>query len=227
MIRTLYHIIIKLPGVLLVVFAVAFSASAQVVVNQCEIMEFTVVQQGADRYTWDIYRDSTVNFAQTKGDVDPVTYFEEGHYEGSTVVVKWLDPGDYFVRVMAWDEVNCTNNLGLYKIKVVESLPEALIEGDSLCAGEPVTVKIVFTGKGPWDVIYTYGNGTMQVNLYGIVEQEYVVSLPPMPVGETDIWIMEVVEYRGACRVINTTPSEKRRVVIFPIPVSSQIYLKE
>ena len=227
MIRTLYHMVKKLLGILPVVLAVAFSAVGQVVVNQCEIMEFSVVQKGADRYTWDIYRDSTVNFAQTKGDVDPAFYFEDGDYEGSTVQVNWLEPGDYFVRVMAWDEVNCTNNLGLYKIKVVESLPEAMMEGDSLCAGEPVMVKIVFTGKGPWDVIYTYGNGTMHVNLYGIVENEHMVTLPALPEGETDVWVMEVVEYRGACRVINPTPSEKRRVVIFPIPVSSQIYLKE
>jgi hypothetical protein len=202
-------------------------------VDQCDTIEFSVVDWPGDRYTWDLYRDSTVNFAQVNGDVDPVAYFADNgnppkYYEGSTVQVINLDPGRYFLRVMVWDEVQCTNNLLVFLIDVLENLPVATLEGDSVCIGEPAVIKIILTGMGPWDVKYTYGDGTNIINLNGITQNEYTIPAPlPMPVGKTDFWVMEVVEDNGVCRIVNSTPSEKVGVLIYPKPKNSKIYLKE
>jgi len=194
-------------------------------VEKCETLEFSVHNIPGDRYTWDIYRDSTVNFATEKGDVDPVTYFENSHYEGSTVRVNWLDAGRYFVRLMVWDEVNCTNNLLVYLVDVRETPLMAEITGDSLCFGDLALVKIVLTGRGPYDLTYTYvsnGNGAneVNVNLVGLVEEEFTVALPPLPVGITEVWVQQIID---ECTE-NLVPSEKARVVIFPKPVQSRIY---
>lgn len=211
-------------GLLLVTFsAMAQKPVIHIEAEQCETIEFSVVDMPGDRYTWDIFTDSTVNYAFTKGDLDPVVYFENSMYEGSTVFVNGLDPGRYFVRVTVWDEVGCTNNLLLYKLDILEAKPEAMVIPDSTCFGDPVVLKIILTGKGPWDLKYTYGTEANFVNLVGITQPELTVVLPPLPVPGTDVWVMEVTDQ---CTV-NSYPSEKGRVVIFPKPRNSQIYLKE
>jgi hypothetical protein len=226
--RLIYHMIRRIPGILLVVLTVA-SAMAQkpiqhFVVDQCETYEFSVVDVPGDRYTWDLYRDSTVNFAYEKGDVDPVSYFENSMYEGSTVRVNWLEPGRYFLRVMAWDEVNCTNNLLLFLIDVVEVKPEALIEGDPTCEGEPVVLRFILTGRGPWNVTYTYGDGSNVINLNGITEPEYAVPIDPLPPGVTQFWVMEV---NDQCTVNSYPVPNKTDVEIYPKPTNSRIYVKD
>jgi len=192
-------------------------------VEQCETFEFSVVDWPGDRYTWDLYTESqwdSVNFATQKGNVDPVPYFENGMYQGSTIRVNWLDTGRYFLRVMVWDEVSCTNNLLMFLVDVLEHHPEATVIGDSLCYGDPVVFKIVLTGKGPWNLKYTYGDGTAALNLNGVTEPEQTVMLPPLPVGTTEIWVQEIIDQCNS----NLIPSERGRVVIFPIPVQSKIY---
>jgi hypothetical protein len=193
------------------------------IIPQCETTIFSVEKWPGDRYTWDIYRDSTTNFAQEKGDVDPVAYFENSMYEGSTVNVNWLDTGRYFVRVMVWDEVQCTNNLMLFKIQVIDVPPLAEITGDSLCIGEPAIVRIVLTGRGPYDLTYTWGDGQVLVNMNGITEEEFTVPLPPLPVGITEFWVTQIIDQCSE----NLVPSEKGRIVIFPKPSQSRIYVKD
>lgn len=214
---------------LLVVLTVA-TAMAQkpliyIEVPQCETIEFSVVDMPGDRYTWDIYRDSTVNFAQENGDVDPVPHFEDGNYGGPTVRVNGLDVGRYFVRVMVWDEVNCTNNLMMYLVDIYSDPPMAVLTGDSLCIGDPAVVKIVLTGRGPYNLTYTYvshtnGDNEINVNLVGQVEQEFTVTLPPLPVGITEIWVKQIID---ECTE-NLIPSDRARIVIFPKPSQSKIY---
>jgi hypothetical protein len=215
---------------LLVILTVA-SAMAQkpliyIKVPQCETIEFRVDELPGDRYTWDIYRDSTVNFAQENGDVEPVPYFEDGMYEGSTVRVNGLDPGRYFVRVMVWDEVNCTNNLLMYLVDIYADPPTAELTGDSLCVGDPAMVRIVLTGRGPWNLItYTYvSNGNegnaVEVNIEGWLEDEYTASIPGLPVGITEIWVKQIID---ECTE-NLIPSDRARIVIYPKPGQSKIY---
>jgi hypothetical protein len=214
-------------GILLVVLTVATAMAQKPVthfeVEQCETLEFSVVDWPGDEYTWDLYTElqwDTVNFAHQKGNVDPAGYFDKGMYRGSTVTVHWLDPGRYFLRVMVWDEVSCTNNLLVFTINVLENKPEATIVGDSLCYGDPVVFKIILTGLGPWDLKYTYGDGTAVLNMNGVSEPEQTVTLPPLPVGTTEVWVQEIIDQCTS----NLIQSEKGRIVIFPIPTNSKIY---
>jgi hypothetical protein len=193
-----------------------------IVAEQCETIEFSVVDWPGDRYTWDLYTElkwDTVNFAQQNGNVEPGGYFEKGMYEGSTVRVNWIDAGRYFLRVMVWDETYCSSNLLVFLVDVMENIPEAELTGDSVCYGEPAVFKIVLTGLGPWDLKYTYGDGTAVVNLNGIVEPVQTISLPPLPVGATDVWVKEIIDQCTS----NLIPSEKARVVIYPIPTHTKI----
>jgi hypothetical protein len=191
--------------------------------DQCESFEFSVVEWPGDRYTWSLYTElqwDTVNFAKQDGNVEPVPYFSKGMYEGSTVTVNWLEPGRYFLRVMVWDETICTNNLLIFSINVNESKPMATIEGSEACYGDPVVFKIILTGLGPWDVKYTYGDGTAVLNLNGVVDPTQTITLPPLADGTFDVWVTEIIDQCSS----NLVPSEKGRVVIFPKPTNSRIY---
>lgn len=217
-------------GTLLVALTVS-TAMAQIPVQhveayQCETLEFSVVNWPGDRYTWDLFSDQDwlkLNFATGKGNVDPVGYFEKGMYEGSTVRINWLENGLYFLRVMIWDETTCNNNLIVFKVDVLEHELNAKLEADSACYGDPVVFKIVLTGLGPWDVKYTFGDGTATLNLNGITEPKQTVSLPPLPAGQFDVWVTEIIDQCSQ----NLIPSEKARIVIYPKPANTQIILRE
>ena len=213
--------------ILLVMLTVATAMAQKTVhnieVEQCETIEFSVVEWPGDRYTWDLYTElewDTVNFATQKGNLEPVPYFDKGMYQGSTVEVHWLDTGKYFLRVMVWDENTCTNNLIVFTVDVLEHVPTGIVEGDSLCYGDPVVFKIILTGNAPWDVTYTYGDGSTIVNLNGLTEPEQTVFLPPLPAGTHEVWIKEIIDQCSN----NMMPSEKGRIVIFPKPSNSKIY---
>lgn len=231
--QRLPHINYRIPGILLAVLVMAFSALAQkevthIIAEECETIEFSVVEWPGDRYTWDLYADSSGNFAINKGDLEPVVYFEKGMYEGKTVRVLNLMPGSYFLRVMVWDEVPCTNNLLVFKLTILEHHPYAELYGDSLCYGEPIVLKIVFSGPGPWKLIYTYGDGTDHVNLNNdewIYENEFEFTpiIPPLPVGATDFWILQVTDQ---CKVEDQIV-DKEVVRIFPKPSTSRIYVSD
>lgn len=217
----------RTPGILLVLLTMATAMAQKPVqhieVEQCETIEFSVVNWPGDRYTWDLYNKldwSYVNFAKQNGNVDPAGYFDKGMYQGSTVSVNWLDTGRYFLRVMVWDEVNCTNNLLVFSVDVLEHQLSAQVIADSACYGEPVVFKIILTGSGPWDLKYTYGNGTAVLNLNGVSEPEQTVSLPPLPAGQFDVWVTEIIDQCSQ----NLMPSDKGRIVIFPKPGNSKIY---
>lgn len=217
----------RLLGLLLIILSVETSTAqkdlSHIVIEECETLELSVVDMMGDEYTWDFFKDSTANFAVNDDREDPMIYFDDGDYrDSSTVTVTGLTPGRYFLRVTAWDEQACTNNLIIFLIDVLEHFPEATVIGDSLCYDDPVVFKIVLTGYGPWDVKYTYGNGTTVINLNGITEPEITVKMPPLPVGTTDVWVQEIIDQCSS----NIKPSEKGRIVIFPIPTNSKIYPK-
>lgn len=225
------HIIVRLAGIVFLAVLALTAVKAQkpvphIEIPQCYSYTFSVVEWPGDRYTWDLYRDSTVNFAWEKGDVDPAAYFENQMYEGSSVTVNWLDTGRYFLRVMVWDEVNCTNNLLVFSIDVLPNLPTVVLEGDSVCQDEIAYVKVVFTGMAPWSAKYTFDDGNVVLNLNGETDEEFFVPMQGLPVGTREYWVMEVTDQ---CTV-NSYPvpnPEKARVVIFPRPVSKKIYLNE
>lgn len=233
--QLIYHMMRRIPGILLAVLAVA-SAVAQkpvqrIFLDQCDSYEFSVQERLGDRYTWHLYKGldwEEVNFATDDSYMDPTPYFDYGMYESSPyspyVKVSMLEPGEYFLRLMVWDEVECTNNLIVFILEVEESKPEATIEADEYCYGELSEMKIILTGRGPWDLSYTYGDGTAVVNLNGITDPVYFAPIPTLEPGTTEFWIMEVTD---ECTVNTYTVPQKIGVVIHPKPVTSKIYIKE
>lgn len=227
--RLIAHIIYLTLGILPVVLTVE-NTTAQIVVDQCETMVFSVTSRPSiddTHFVWAIYNssESPTDVLDPTGSLDPATTFVDGQYAGRTVEVTNLEPGKYYVRIHVWDEISCTDNIEMYLLEVTENKPTAELIGDSLCIGETAEIKIIFTGIAPYDVVYTYGDGTDWVNLTGIVEDEVTIPIPMLPVGTTEYWIMEVSD---DCTVNSyVADPNKVGVLIYPKPVSSQIYLKE
>ena len=231
MIQRFQHIIIRFTGILLGVLALT-SVKAQkhvpyLEIPQCYSYTFAVDRWPGDRYTWDLYRDSTANFAHEDSRLDPI-YFDNGIYEGPSVTLNWMDTGIYFLRVMVWDEVGCTNNLMVFKIKVLPNEPTLVFQNDSICEDEVAHVKVVFTGFAPWEAQYTYTfeDQTMVFNLSGETDEDFVMAIPGLPVGKHEYWVMEVTDQCTVHSYPQPNP-EKGIVRIFQRPVSTQIKVKD
>jgi len=219
-----------IPALLTVVPAMAQKPVPSFEIIQCDTLQFEITEFPGDEYTWDLYHDSTGNFAVTQGDMEAAAYFEDGMYRGATVRVYNLPPGEYFLRIMAWDEVKCTNNLMIFKMLVVEPPPPELI-GDSLCYGEVPMVRVVFTGFGPWDFQYSYDDGegnVVNLNGHTDVPEITIPIMDPLPVGEHNFWIMKV-DYSNGCSVKTYEVDERPRtgIVIYKKPEQSKIYVKD
>ena len=235
MTKRIAHIIFRMllgtiPALLTATTVVAQKPVPAFEIIQCDTLQFEITEFPGDEYTWDLYKDSTGNYAVTQGDMEAAVYFENGMYRGATVRVFNLPPGDYFLRIMAWDEVNCTNNLMVFKMHVIEPPPPELI-GDSLCYGELPLVRVIFTGVGPWDFEYSYEDGEGGiVNLNGHTDDPEITIpiMEPLPVGEYSFWIMEV-DYSNGCSVKTYEVEERPRtgILIYPKPVQKKIYVKD
>ena len=212
-------------GFLLVVLAVspviAQKPIMHIVINQHDTIEFTVEQMKADRYTWDIFTDPYLNFANDEGSLDRNAHFVDGMYEGTTVRITNLNPGRYFIRVMAWDEVHCTNNLMLYILDVLE-VPEVDLFGDEACFGDNTYLRIIITGIGPWEVIYTDGIESHTVNINGTAGQELMVPITPPPIETKEYWITYIKDLGTGSE--NFTPTEKAKIIIHQLPENTKIY---
>jgi hypothetical protein len=230
--KLFYHIVKRLPGLLLVVLAMV-SAKAQIVIEQCDTMEFSVVSRPTideSHFVWAIYNASPnpTDVLDPTTSLDPALYFTNGQYAGRTVSVVNLDPGEYYVRIEVWDEVSCTNNVEMYVLEVIESIPDVELYGDSVCIGDPATVTIRFTGVGPYTISYTYGDentGTF-VNMNGVVVDGPKVVIPilePLPVGENSFWLISIED---DCKAYEFPIDERpgTGVRIYPKPSNSQIY---
>jgi len=199
-------------------------------VTQCDTLHLQLEEFTGDRYTWDIYSDPDGNFAINQGDMEAAVYFENQMYEGASVRVLNLPPGTYFLRVMVWDEVQCTNNLMVFKMDVIPTPPPEVF-GDSLCVGDVPNVRVVFTGHGPWDFTYAYFDGVNYVNGIGHADESDIIVpiLDPLPVGETKFWVMEVTD---ACTVISyeqLAPEDRpgTGILIYKKPEKKPIYVKD
>ena len=230
--RFIAHIIYLTLGILPVILTVE-NSTAQIVVDQCDTMEFSVTSRPSiddTHFVWGIYNASAdpTDILDPAGTLDPALYFVDGQYAGRTVKVTGLAPGEYYVRIHVWDEISCTDNIEMHLMEVIENKPEVVLIGDSVCIDEqPAIVKVIFTGIAPYELHYSYDDGNTILNINGITEPEIIIPiLDPLPEGETTFWIMEV---RDNCTV-NTYEEIDRPnvgVIIYPIPTSSKIYLKE
>jgi len=230
------HIITTaLLGIILVALSVA-NASAQIVIDECDTMEFEVVSRPSideSHFVWGIYTasDSAKDVLDPAETLDPALYFVDGQYAGRKVRVAGLEPGKYYVRIHVWDEVTCTDNINMYVMEVLEKIPELELLGDSVCIGDPATVRIIFTGVGPYTIDYTYGDAITGnvVNVNGVIVDGPEVTIPimePLPVGETTFWVIKVED---DCKAYEYPVDERpgTGIMIYPKPVKQPIYLKE
>lgn len=217
--KRLLHHIIRLTLIVLSVVLTVATAMAQIEVYQGQTTELSVEEMFGDTYKWDLYRDSTVNFANTDGDVimPDEAYFVGGIDNAPIVNVTWMEPGIYFFRIMAWDSVACTNNLKIGRLVVLESLPTVTLEGDSVCIGDPPQLTFNLEGTAPWNVTYTDGTDSWQ---FSTSNSTHVIDINPGPITTTEYWVTEITDTYGT----NTEPSEKVEVIVYPKPASSRIY---
>ncbi len=238
MTKKIKHIaFIIVTGVVLLLLTVAY-ASAQIVVEQCDTMTFSVDSReyiSETRFVWGIYEASEqpVNILDSVGLLESDTYFVDGLYAsgvGKTVKVTGLDPGKYYVRIHVWNEEDCTDNVEMYVMEVIESSVDMTLYADSVCIGEATNVYIRLTGYGPYDIYYTVGDEETPsvVNVAGGVENpEIVIPITqPLPEGETTFWVIKVEDDCKAYEYpIDERPSTG--VLIYPKPTKQPIYLKE
>lgn len=210
-------------AVLLLLLLALAPAMAQNVVYKGHIAPLEVEQKGYDTYVWELYKDSTVNFATTSGDLLPSSYAEfVGDNTGSIVNVKWLNIGTYFFKVTATNVAGCTMNLKIGVIKVIEVKPTAIIISPDLvmtCIDDPATLEVALTGSGPWDLSYT--DGTTIETVKGITDTNYKLKVNPK--STTIYWITEVTDIYDS----NPEDSNSVMVVVNPKPVIGKIYLWE
>jgi hypothetical protein len=208
-----------MAALLLLLLALA-PAKAQTVVFKGQIAPLEVEQKGYDTYTWELYKDSTVNFAIVDGDPMPSSYAEfVGDNAGPLVNVKWLEPGTFFFKVRAVNVAGCTMNLKIGIIKVIEAKPTAVIVSPDLmmtCIDEPTTLEVVLTGSGPWEFSYT--DGTTIETVKGITDPNYQLKVNPK--STTVYWITEVKDMFES----NSDDSNSVMVVVNPKPVIGKIY---
>ncbi len=232
--RFIANIIYLALGILLVVLTVE-NSTAQIVVDQCDTMEFSVTSRPSideSHFVWAIYEasDSPTDVLDPAGAIGPVPYFVNDQYAGRTVQVVGLAPGKYYVRIHVWDEVTCTDNIEMYVMEVIESTIDFELVADSVCIGEPSTVRIIFSGTGPYIIEYTVGDEVTPsvVNLNGdVIGPEVTIPITQLlPVGETTFWVIRIED---DCKAYEYPVDERPNVgvLIYPKPTSSQIYLKE
>jgi hypothetical protein len=237
--KLIYHTVYRISGIFLIILTVA-TAMAQnpiqhIVVDQCDTMEFSVTSRPSieeTHFVWAIYNSSPTptDILDPAGALDPALYFVDGMYAGRKVKVTGLEPGKYYVRIELWDEISCTNNVEMYVLEVLETIPDVELYGDEACIGEATTVKIVFTGIGPYKFEYAYGDAITGnvVNMNGEVDgpEAIIQILDPLPEGITTFWILSIDD---GCKAYEFPVDERPEtgIRIYPKPTNSRIYVKD
>jgi len=227
MIRHLYIARYQALAVLLLLLLALAPAMAQNVVhkhvtNKNEITELSVDSVPGETYVWELYSDSTVNFAVVSGITSSNTFAEfVGSNAGAKVSVKWKEIGTYFYKVTALNASGCTNNLAVGTMKVLPPLPEGTIATTDICSGDPAILTVDLTEVGPWS--FTYTDGTTTWTETNVSDTPWTVTVIPGPNTNTDYWITSVTNPNGT----NIRPSVKVTQIVYPKPKSSVIYLYE
>jgi len=124
----LKHINLRLLLVVIPVLMAVASSTAQITVSTGQTSPLSVDPVAGDTYTWELYDTVTgVNFAVDQGNCPAnEAFFAGGLQTGPVVNVTWLTPGVFFFKVTA-TRANCTMNLKVGKVIVLENLPTASI----------------------------------------------------------------------------------------------------
>jgi hypothetical protein len=206
--------------------AMAISAMAQGnTVHQGQSTVLAVVEEPGTTYTWSLFNTADgVNFATDPENCPPnEAYFVNGINVGASVEVMWLQPGDYFFRVVAVNDQGCMN-LKVGRMEVIESLPTAFIEDPGeICVGDEAVLVIHFTGTPPWSFILEADDGQqVTTTTYTNVSQTPMV-IEVAPTQTTSYRVIEISDPNG----VNTTPSNTVVLIVKPKPISSPIYQYE
>lgn len=228
--RLLYHISCLALVILPVLLTVA-PAIAQTPVYQGQTTEIGVEPKPGDTYTWEIYNDSTINFATVAGTAvaDGEASFVDGINTGPTIQVTWLEPGIYFFKVTAVDIAGCTNNLQIGRIKIRESLPTAELNLDpnEICINDDALIIVTLTGNPAWEITVEEsdldGNVTGYNTYSGIEADENPYEIAVSPMQTTIYRVVQVKDKYGE----NLDPSNSVSLTVHPLPAKSKIYLKE
>lgn len=200
------------------------SATAQVTtVYPGETLDLSIEPEPeGSTYLWEIYCDMTVDFAKTSGNCNSdEAGFVDGINDEASVQAVFNTPGEYMVKIEVWDPVACTNNMEFIRVDVEEALPEVVLEGDSVCIGDPAVLTFNFTGEAPWSGNLT--NGTDTIPFADISENPYEMIIPTDEVGTFEYWVTDLTDANGT----NEEDSEKTEIIVYPNPDISRIYLKE
>jgi len=222
----LYHIIRLTLAILPVMLTVAFATAQTFTVYQGATTELSVEQKANDTYSWDLYNTAeNVNFATVSGNVLPEEAIFVSGNTGPTVTVQWLKAGIYFFRVMAVDEVACTNNLRVGMIEVLASRPTAEIHlsPTEICISEPATITVNLTGHPAWsfDLEAEDQNGVIETKTYNnIGDDSYEITVSP---DQTTIYrVINLKDKYGE----SLAPSDSVELTVHPLPQMSPIYLR-
>jgi hypothetical protein len=221
MIKLLYIARYHTLAVLLLMLLALAPAKAQNVTNKGEITELSVDSVPGETYIWELYSDSTLNFAQVTGETTATFAEFVGSNVGATVSVRWKEIGIYFFKVTAWNAAGCTDNLRMGIMKVLPPLPEGTLTTTDICSGDPAKLTVDLTEVGPWS--FTYTDGTTTWTETNVLTTPWVVTVNPGPMTNTDFWILTVTNPNGT----NIRPSPKVTQIVYPKPKSSLIYLYE
>ena len=213
-------------AVLLLLLLALAPAMAQIPVQQSVVyvgqtIPLSVEPTPGDSYIWELYSDSTVNFAVAPADVSPSYADFIGGSNSSTVNVRWNEPGLYFYKVNALNITGCTNNIRVGMVKVLKSLPTAVLTTSPVCVGDPVIIKVELTGIQNWSFTITDGTNTWPFS--GVTETTYDAVIIPGPKASTSYWVTVVRDKWGT----NPNPTDPVPQVVNPKPNSSLIYQHE
>lgn len=204
---------------------------AQTVVRQGETTTTVVEPQPGDSYFYELYSDSTVNFAVAPSDaVHPYADFI-GATNSSTVEILWKKPGLYFIKIHALNITGCTDNIKMAMVKVLEALPTATMTSTTICVGETATITVELTGTAPWSFTYTatdIGTGaTTTKTVTGISASPYELKIEPNLKTTTEYTITSITDKWGTNNY--PIPADRPKVIqeVTPKPNSSKIYKYE
>lgn len=216
-------------AVLLLLLLALAPARAQIavskyVVYQGDTTTLSVTEVPYETYSWELYNDSTVDFAQVPGACPTSLADFVGGNIGSAVQVNWKEPGLYFYKVTAWNITGCTNNIRIGMIKVLKALPTAHLElnPDSICEGEAAELEITFTEASPWKITLQAKDidGIHLTDYSGITDNPNKIIVNPILT--TEYTVIEVSNVNG----VQKKPSNSVILTVHPLPAKTPIYLK-
>jgi hypothetical protein len=215
-------------AVLLLCLSALAPANAQNVVYQDDITPLDVKPQPGDVYIWELYNDSTVDFAVVPGACPTSLADFVGGNVGSTVQVEWKEPGIYFYKVTGMNASGCTMNIAIGKIKVKPAIPWAELKLDpiEICEGESAEIMVTFYGRAPWNMKLQatdlVSGKSVVLSYSGILKTDNPFPIKVSPKASTEYTVIEVSNKYGA----TTVPSNPVTLTVHPLPKNTAIYLK-